>query len=52
MREIADALYLSANTIKTHIRVIYRKLGVNSREDATALAAALGLLDDRASSPG
>jgi LuxR family maltose regulon positive regulatory protein len=46
VREIADALYLSANTIKSHIRAIYRKLGVNSREDATARATALGLLGE------
>ena len=34
VREIAEALHLSANTIKSHIRAIYRKLGVNTREDA------------------
>ena len=46
VREIGDALYLSANTIKSHIRAIYRKLGVNSREDAAARASALGLLSE------
>jgi LuxR family maltose regulon positive regulatory protein len=52
VREIGDALYLSANTIKSHIRAIYRKLGVNCREDAAARAAALGLLGDSVNSPG
>ena len=46
VREMAEALYLSANTIKSHIRAIYRKLGVNSREDAVTRAVTLGLLDD------
>jgi LuxR family maltose regulon positive regulatory protein len=52
VREIAEALYLSANTIKSHIRAIYRKLGVNTREDAVARAVALGLLDEATPTPG
>ncbi|MFF2388987.1 LuxR C-terminal-related transcriptional regulator [Agromyces sp. NPDC058104] len=32
--EIAEALHLSVNTIKTHQRSIYRKLGVTSRRQA------------------
>lgn len=35
--EIADALHVSVNTVKTHSRSIYRKLGVNSRRDAVRL---------------
>jgi DNA-binding CsgD family transcriptional regulator len=34
MQEIADALYVSRNTLKSHVRSIYRKLGVSTREDA------------------
>ena len=52
VREMAEALYLSANTIKSHIRAIYRKLGVNTREDAVARAVALGLLDEAARTTG
>lgn len=50
-RAIGRRLFLSVNTIKTHSRKIYRKLGVASRGDAVARADALGLIvsDD---SPG
>jgi LuxR family maltose regulon positive regulatory protein len=43
-REIGAELFLSHNTVKTHIRAIYRKLGVRTREDALARGEALGLL--------
>jgi LuxR family maltose regulon positive regulatory protein len=38
LTEIAKELYVSVNTLKFHLRVIYRKLGVNSREEAAAIA--------------
>jgi LuxR family transcriptional regulator, maltose regulon positive regulatory protein len=43
-REIGAELYLSANTVRSHTRALYRKLVVNSRADAVARADALGLL--------
>jgi LuxR family maltose regulon positive regulatory protein len=43
-REIGGQLFLSTNTVRTHTRAIYRKLGVNSRADAVARATALDLL--------
>jgi LuxR family maltose regulon positive regulatory protein len=45
VREIAAKLYLSPNTVRTHIRAIYRKLGVSSRAEAVARATAHGLID-------
>ena len=50
-REIGAQLYISLNTVKTHSRELYRKLGATSRADAIARASALGLLDD-GQSPG
>lgn len=41
---IADELFLSVNTVKTHMRSIYRKLGVGNRDDAVARARLAGLL--------
>jgi LuxR family transcriptional regulator, maltose regulon positive regulatory protein len=43
-REIGDKLFLSPNTIRSHTRALYRKLGVNSRADAVARAETLDLL--------
>ena len=42
-REIGDELFLSRNTVKTHISNLYRKLGVSSREAAVRQANAVGL---------
>ncbi len=41
MREIADELFISVNTLKFHLKVIYRKLGCGSRAEAADLARAL-----------
>lgn len=35
-REIAELLFLSTDTIKTHLSAIYRKIGVTSRGEAIA----------------
>jgi len=40
LREIGRELYLSMNTVKTHTRSIYRKLGVSSRAEAVAAGRA------------
>jgi DNA-binding CsgD family transcriptional regulator len=42
--EIAAELGLSANTVKTHVRHLYLKLGVHSRREAVQRARAIGLL--------
>jgi LuxR family maltose regulon positive regulatory protein len=44
--EIAEALTVSRNTVKTHVRTIYGKLGVHSRRDALTAAGASGLVLD------
>jgi LuxR family maltose regulon positive regulatory protein len=42
--EIADQLSLSVNTVRTHIRHLYEKLGAHSRTEAVQRSRALGLL--------
>jgi len=44
-QEIATKLVLSLNTVKTHARNIYSKLGVNNQMQAVGRARGLGLLD-------
>jgi LuxR family maltose regulon positive regulatory protein len=43
-REIASELYVSLNTVKTHCKAIYRKLGVGDRSAAVHAARRLDLL--------
>lgn len=43
-REIASELYVSLNTVKTHCKSIYRKLGVDGRKPAVQAARDLDLL--------
>jgi LuxR family transcriptional regulator, maltose regulon positive regulatory protein len=42
--QIAETLYISRNTVKTHLRSIYQKLGVASRSEALERAVDLRLL--------
>jgi len=47
-QEIAESLFLSINTIKTHLSSVYRKLGVANRRQAIAQGRRLELLLGRA----
>jgi LuxR family transcriptional regulator, maltose regulon positive regulatory protein len=42
--QIGSELYVSDNTVRTHIRHLYAKLGTHSRAEAVACTRALGLL--------
>jgi LuxR family maltose regulon positive regulatory protein len=45
--EIADELYISVNTVRTHVRHVYAKLGTHTRTQAVLRARELGLLVSR-----
>ena len=49
-REIGRELYVSVNTVRSHVQAIYRKLGVGARAEAVARARELGLLSTLATS--
>jgi DNA-binding CsgD family transcriptional regulator len=44
-QQLADSTFLSINTVKTHLKSIYRKLAVVNRAEAAAKAKSLNLLD-------
>ena len=44
IRDIAERLYVSRNTVNSQVGSIYRKLGVTSRSDAVQRATTVGLL--------
>ena len=42
--EIAGTMFVSVNTVRTHVRSILRKLAVSRRNEAVRRARALGLI--------
>lgn len=42
--QMAEQLFVSRNTVKTHLKSVYRKLEVSSRADAVQRARDTGLL--------
>lgn len=45
LREIAEQLGVSPNTVKTQVQAVYRKLDVSSRSEAVDAARSIGLLE-------
>jgi LuxR family maltose regulon positive regulatory protein len=48
LADIATLLFVSRNTVKSHVAAIYRKLGTTSRSDTVRRAGEAGLLGERA----
>jgi LuxR family maltose regulon positive regulatory protein len=46
-KEIAEELQISTETVKTHLKGIFKKLGVHGRDEAAEKAVALGILTRR-----
>lgn len=44
MAEISKEMFVSVNTVKTHVRALYRKLRVTTRSEAVHQATELGLI--------
>ena len=44
-REIAARLYVSPDTVKTHSRRLYQKLGARTRSEAVETAKGFGLIE-------
>lgn len=51
LASVARSLFLSSNTVKTHLRSIYQKLGTHSSIETVERARDLGLLDDPPAGP-
>jgi LuxR family maltose regulon positive regulatory protein len=45
LSQIGTELFISVNTVKSHVRSIYRKLSATNRREAIARAVELGLAD-------
>jgi LuxR family maltose regulon positive regulatory protein len=43
--EIAEKMFVSVNTVRTHVRSILRKLGVSRRNAAVRKARRLGMVE-------
>jgi DNA-binding NarL/FixJ family response regulator len=43
--ELAEALFISENTVKTHVKKVLTKLGVRDRVNAVVMAYQGGLMD-------
>jgi LuxR family maltose regulon positive regulatory protein len=43
-QEIAEKLFISINTVKTHLKRVYQKLAISSRAEARQIARRLDLL--------
>ena len=51
LREIADELFIALNTLKFHLKLVYRKLGVSSRAEAAEVARGLASPGRRPAGP-
>jgi LuxR family maltose regulon positive regulatory protein len=43
-KEVAEKLFISSETVNTHLKNLYRKLGVHNRRDAVTSARNLGII--------
>jgi LuxR family transcriptional regulator, maltose regulon positive regulatory protein len=48
LAEIASELYVTRDTVKSHTRRLYRRLGASTRDGALGVARERGLLEQRA----
>jgi LuxR family maltose regulon positive regulatory protein len=46
LADVADRLFVSRNTAKSHVAAIYRKLGASTRNEAVVIARDAGLVRD------